>query len=69
MPVDATDAEWRCPKCEGVLGMKSFGYEGEGDNCEKVRWVGEDGKWTETEPDRDFEIGRWYVVTGGLPLL
>ena len=53
----------------GILSMKSFGYEGEGKKSKRVRWVGEDGKWVETKPDKDFEVGNWYIVTEGLPLI
>ncbi len=69
MPAGAMDAEWRCPKCEGILSMKSFGYEGKGKKSKRVRWVSADRKWTKTKPEKDFELDNWYIVTEGLPLI
>ena len=62
MPPEAIDAEWRCPKCNGILTNKTFGYEevGKGD-WKKTLWVGKDGKWTKEKPKGNFDLGRWHV--------
>ena len=61
-PIEAIDAEWYCPKCQGILGGKSFGYEGKGKEAKKAWWVGTDGKWTRTKPTEDFDIGNWHII-------
>jgi len=58
MPLEAIDAEWKCPKCNKVINNKSFGYEQSG---KKVKWVGKDGKWTNVKPDEDFKLGNLEV--------
>jgi len=60
MPVEAMDAEWRCPNCEGILTGKSFGYED--GKTTKTRWVGKDKQWIKTKPEEDFELGNWFVI-------
>jgi hypothetical protein len=62
LPIEAMDAEWRCPKCEGILNGQSFGYEGSGQEYRKVLWVGRDGKWTKEKPTEPFDLGSWHII-------
>lgn len=62
MPADAIDTDWKCPKCEGLLGNKTFGYEEINGKEQKTQWVGSDGKWTKTKPTKNFDLGNWYVI-------
>jgi len=62
MPVEALNAEWRCPKCKGVLTHKSFGYKEIDGEWRKTRWVGEDGQWIGDKPIGGFELGSWFVI-------
>ncbi len=67
MPADSMDAEWRCPKCEKVLGSNTFGYEkvgkeGDREKYEKTRWVGPEKKWVEQKPTKDFDLGNWHIM-------
>ncbi|HOI97256.1 MAG: hypothetical protein WA093_03970 [Minisyncoccales bacterium] len=61
-PIEAIDAEWRCPKCQGILGGKSFGYEGDGKKAQKVWWVGPDGKWVKIKPTEEFDLDSWHII-------
>ena len=62
MPSESMDAEWRCPKCNGILTSKTFGYEElDKEKWERTRWVGKDGKWTNEKPREDFDLGHWHV--------
>ncbi|MGC9603588.1 MAG: hypothetical protein ABSF47_03940 [Minisyncoccia bacterium] len=65
-PPEAMNAEWKCPKCKGVLTGKSFGYNSK---SKKVKWVGPGKKWVKAEPKRDFELGNWSVITGRIPMI
>jgi hypothetical protein len=69
MPGDSIDAIWKCPKCEGVLSEKSFGYE----KGKKVLWVGKDGKWANHIPNAppfdEFVLGTWKVRIKPPPLM
>ncbi len=66
MPVEAMDAEWRCPKCDQVITGQSFGYN---KDHKRVRWVGKDEKWTEDKPEEDFDLdGLTVVVNPSSPL-
>lgn len=62
MPYGSIDAEWYCPKCKKIINSKTFGWEktpkGE---WKKARWVGEDGKWTDKEPEEEFDLGCWHI--------
>jgi len=62
LPVEAINAVWKCPKCKGILTYKSFGYEQIKGKWQKTRWVGEDGKWTETKPTAGFVLGSWFIT-------
>ena len=62
MSGDAMDGEWHCPKCTCVLSGLSFGYEGEGKETKKVKWVGPEGKWVAVKPTQDFEVGSWSIL-------
>lgn len=55
------NAKWLC-KCGGELGHLSFGYDKATSGAKKVKWVGSDGKWTETEPKEDFKLGDMRVI-------
>ena len=57
MPLEAMDAIWRCPACNGVLEGESFGYEGR----TKVRWVGPGKTWVTEKPTKDSELGNLDV--------
>lgn len=62
LPAEAMDAEWRCPKCNGLLTNKTFGYkEVKKEKWEKVLWVGKEGKWVDKEPTESFSLGKWLV--------
>jgi hypothetical protein len=58
LPAEAMDAVWKCEKCGGVFSEKTFGFE----KGKKVRWVGEEGRWVDEKPTRDFQLGKFYVV-------
>jgi len=60
MSAESMNAPWVCPKCRGVLSHLSFGFASEQGG--KVRWVGPDGKWTETRPSEAFDLGSWRVI-------
>ncbi len=61
MPDDAMDAEWHCPKCSGILGHASFGFDKGTRGAKKIKWVGPDGRWTDEQPKDDFKLGDLYV--------
>jgi len=65
MTGDAMDSEWHCPKCASVLSGLSFGYENEGKETKKVKWVGPEEKWVLEKPTKDFELGNWSIQTPG----
>lgn len=69
MPMEAIDATWLCPKCEGELTEKSFGYENE----KKILWVGKEGKWVDripaAPPFGEFDLGNWRVLINPPPPL
>lgn len=63
MPVEAMDAEWRCPSCEQVLTGTTFGYERDpSGHFVKSVWVGPDRKWVKERPVEDFEVGNFKVI-------
>lgn len=68
MPGDSLDSVWTCPNCKGVLSGLSFGYEGEGKETKKVRWVGPARKWVTTKPTEDFDLGNWSVQASYIPM-
>lgn len=69
LPADAMDADWVCPKCKGLLTMRSFGYADEEGEEEQRRYVGPDGKWTDARPEKDFVLGNWKILVEPLPVL
>lgn len=68
LPSDAMNAEWKCRKCNGVLTMKSLGYDDIGRKKGKRCFVGPDRKWKETKPENDFNLGSWRIAVGPLPI-
>ena len=64
IPTEGMNAEWRCPRCEEALTGVSFGFEGN----MQVRWVGPEGKWVQTRPSKDFQLGELDVRTEQLEL-
>jgi len=62
LPADAMDGDWACPKCGKLLGGKTFGYEGEGRDCKKTRWVGPKRKWVSQKPTQEFTLGSWHII-------
>jgi len=62
MPAESIDVIWLCPNCEKELTGKTFGYEGQGEETEKVKWVGPEGNWQENKPNKDFDLGSWRVT-------
>jgi hypothetical protein len=64
MPIEAMDAEWRCPKCNGPVSHKTFGFEETDKGWGKTKWVGPDQKWTPQRPDKSFDLGHWHIEVG-----
>ena len=61
MPSDAMDVEWRCPKCDGVIGHLSFGFDRSEKGAKKVKWVGPAGEWQDEKPEEPFDLGNLRV--------
>jgi hypothetical protein len=63
LPAEAINAVWLCPKCNGILSGKTFGYD---EKNKKVHWVGPDGKWLDKEPKvapfNEFTLGTWRIL-------
>jgi hypothetical protein len=62
LPAEAIDADWKCPKCHGVITHVTFGYDQGGRGAKIIRWVGKDGKWTDVKPEEDFRLGDWFIT-------
>ncbi len=58
---DSMDAKWMC-RCGAELTHTEFGYDKGERGAKKIKWVGPDGKWTDTEPEEDFKLGEVDVV-------
>lgn len=63
MSADSMNADWKCPKCRGLITHVSFGYDRAEKGAKKVKWVGPDNQWVEKEPTEDFKIGDLNVLS------
>lgn len=59
------DDSWKCPFCMKGLTKNSFGWKiirRKQKHFKKYfRWVGIDGNWTNTRPQKDFILEEWFV--------
>ena len=68
IPEDSTNTVWVCPECKEELTYASFGFEESLGVWKRVRWVGEDGKWTETRPEKSFYLDGTFILPDLPPL-
>ena len=61
MPLEAMNAEWRCPSCQGILSGASFGYDEVDGKQKRTRWVNRRRKWSKIKPTVGFDLGNWSV--------